>query len=103
MERIQSHGGVSSAGSLEDLDSNRSAWKAAADLINLLGFTPVSSDSSSGSTGNLLTEPGLSCGLGSLSASQLEQQKQKQSQNMTECVPVPTSEHVAEIVGRQGE
>ncbi|KAJ8876016.1 hypothetical protein PR048_023924 [Dryococelus australis] len=27
----------------------------------------------------------------------------KKSQNMTECVPVPSSEHVAEIVGRQGE
>ncbi|CAG9810795.1 unnamed protein product [Chironomus riparius] len=26
----------------------------------------------------------------------------KKSQNMTECVPVPSSEHVAEIVGRQG-
>ena len=26
----------------------------------------------------------------------------KKSANMTECVPVPTSEHVAEIVGRQG-
>jgi len=110
MERIQGHGRVSSTGSLEDLDNNRSAWKAAADLINLLGFTPTTESfgtgpgSSSGSTSNLLTEPGLSCGLGSLSLtqSQLEQQKQKQSQNMTECVPVPTSEHVAEIVGRQG-
>ena len=28
---------------------------------------------------------------------------QKRSQNMTECVPVPSSEHVAEIVGRQGK
>ena len=28
--------------------------------------------------------------------------KNKKSQNMTECVPVPSSEHVAEIVGRQG-
>nr|XP_002661028.1 RNA-binding protein MEX3D [Danio rerio] len=26
----------------------------------------------------------------------------KRSVNMTECVPVPSSEHVAEIVGRQG-
>lgn len=26
----------------------------------------------------------------------------KRSANMTECVPVPSSEHVAEIVGRQG-
>jgi hypothetical protein len=27
----------------------------------------------------------------------------KKSQNTTECVPVPSSEHVAEIVGRQGQ
>ena len=33
---------------------------------------------------------------------QLEELKTRKSQNMTECVPVPTSEHVAEIVGRQG-
>ncbi len=26
----------------------------------------------------------------------------RKSSNMTECVPVPSSEHVAEIVGRQG-
>ena len=30
-------------------------------------------------------------------------EKARKSQNMTECVPVPTSEHVAEIVGRQGK
>lgn len=29
--------------------------------------------------------------------------RSKKSQNTTECVPVPSSEHVAEIVGRQGE
>ena len=32
-----------------------------------------------------------------------ESLKSRKSQNMTECVPVPTSEHVAEIVGRQGQ
>lgn len=31
-----------------------------------------------------------------------EESRSKKSQNMTECVPVPSSEHVAEIVGRQG-
>lgn len=31
-----------------------------------------------------------------------EETRNKKSQNMTECVPVPSSEHVAEIVGRQG-
>ena len=29
--------------------------------------------------------------------------RNKKSMNMTECVPVPISEHVAEIVGRQGK
>lgn len=29
--------------------------------------------------------------------------RSKKSQNTTECVPVPSSEHVAEIVGRQGK
>ncbi|XP_078408607.1 RNA-binding E3 ubiquitin-protein ligase MEX3C [Cetorhinus maximus] len=33
---------------------------------------------------------------------QQQQQPRKKSVNMTECVPVPSSEHVAEIVGRQG-
>lgn len=32
-----------------------------------------------------------------------EESRNKKSQNMTECVPVPSSEHVAEIVGRQGK
>lgn len=31
-----------------------------------------------------------------------QEDRAKKSQNMTECVPVPSSEHVAEIVGRQG-
>ena len=35
-------------------------------------------------------------------ASQAFEDRPKKSQNMTECVPVPSSEHVAEIVGRQG-
>lgn len=33
----------------------------------------------------------------------LDEVRSKKSQNMTECVPVPSSEHVAEIVGRQGK
>src|SRR6218665_2341501 len=36
-------------------------------------------------------------------AFETERQLAKRSQNTTECVPVPSSEHVAEIVGRQGE
>lgn len=44
------------------------------------------------------------CGLSAFSSilPNLEE-RSKKSQNMTECVPVPSSEHVAEIVGRQGE
>jgi hypothetical protein len=48
-------------------------------------------------TGSLLLN-GSAVGGGSL-----EDLKGRRSQNMTECVPVPSSEHVAEIVGRQGE
>lgn len=33
----------------------------------------------------------------------MDEVRSKKSQNMTECVPVPSSEHVAEIVGRQGK
>lgn len=38
----------------------------------------------------------------SLANSIISEDRSKKSQNMTECVPVPSSEHVAEIVGRQG-
>lgn len=34
--------------------------------------------------------------------SMYDNEPRKKSVNMTECVPVPSSEHVAEIVGRQG-
>ncbi|XP_072166696.1 RNA-binding protein MEX3B-like [Diadema setosum] len=34
--------------------------------------------------------------------SALDDNRARKSSNMTECVPVPSSEHVAEIVGRQG-
>lgn len=37
-----------------------------------------------------------------LVSSVINDDRSKKSQNMTECVPVPSSEHVAEIVGRQG-
>ena len=44
-----------------------------------------------------------SLNINSATLAQLEELKTRKSQNMTECVPVPTSEHVAEIVGRQGK
>lgn len=49
--------------------------------------------------------PLVSSVLALFEAEQIQQQQQqprKKSVNMTECVPVPSSEHVAEIVGRQG-
>ena len=79
MERIQS----------SDLEDNR-AVKLAYELA-MLGL-----DNSSA-----LSMESLS--LNSHTLAQLEELKTRKSQNMTECVPVPTSEHVAEIVGRQGE
>ncbi len=37
-----------------------------------------------------------------LVASTISDEIARKTQNVTDCVPVPTSEHVAEIVGRQG-
>lgn len=66
--------------------------------LSMLGFTdPLST----------VSEPDSPAELGSfvnsLTSVGLEEVRSKKSQNMTECVPVPSSEHVAEIVGRQGK
>ncbi|XP_023036054.1 uncharacterized protein LOC6651369 isoform X3 [Drosophila willistoni] len=53
-----------------------------------------------GETNNLPLPSGSGSGL-LIPTAGLED-RSKKSQNMTECVPVPSSEHVAEIVGRQG-
>ncbi|XP_023163076.1 RNA-binding protein MEX3A isoform X1 [Drosophila hydei] len=53
-----------------------------------------------GPMNNLPLPPTTASGL--LMASVGLEDRSKKSQNMTECVPVPSSEHVAEIVGRQG-
>lgn len=45
---------------------------------------------------------GITTFANSVSSAGLDETRSKKSQNMTECVPVPSSEHVAEIVGRQG-
>ena len=45
---------------------------------------------------------GPSSNNGNLSPQSFVDEANKKSANMTECVPVPSSEHVAEIVGRQG-
>lgn len=65
--------------------------------LSMLGLTePLAS----------VSEPDSPADLGSfvnpLSSVGLDEVRSKKSQNMTECVPVPSSEHVAEIVGRQG-
>lgn len=72
-------GGVGGGGSGggETLDDQR-ALQLALDQLSLLGL-----DSDEG-------------------ASLYDSEPRKKSVNMTECVPVPSSEHVAEIVGRQG-
>lgn len=58
------------------------------------------------SISNLPTLPALpstTTASGLLMPSSNLEDRTKKSQNMTECVPVPSSEHVAEIVGRQGK
>ncbi|XP_063909741.1 RNA-binding protein MEX3B [Zophobas morio] len=64
--------------------------------LSMLGFSePLSA----------VAEPDAAADLpfvGGLTSVGLDEVRSKKSQNMTECVPVPSSEHVAEIVGRQG-
>ena len=76
--------------STDHMDMTRdSAVKLAMELANLCSFN----------NGGLDLDCDTFQGMSSLS----DDLKSKKSQNMTECVPVPSSEHVAEIVGRQGE
>ena len=84
MERIPSTTGI------QELDTDNRAVKLALELA-MLGLTDSNSV-----TDNLSIANGQTLAT-------LEELKTRKSQNMTECVPVPTSEHVAEIVGRQGE
>ncbi|XP_044737992.1 RNA-binding protein MEX3B [Chrysoperla carnea] len=65
--------------------------------LSMLGLTEPLAPTSSGPvspTGGLTSFGNSVAGL--------DDARSKKSQNMTECVPVPSSEHVAEIVGRQG-
>ena len=96
----------------ENMDSRSAAEQIALQLALLQQQDPSSSNSSSNHTQtnghslqnghiphnheNLLNGHGASGSLEDL------KNTQRRSQNMTECVPVPSSEHVAEIVGRQG-
>ncbi|KAH8269755.1 hypothetical protein KR018_000417 [Drosophila ironensis] len=63
--------------------------------INVVSAYPKSDSLSLSSAPNGLL-------LSNISAQICLEERSKKSQNMTECVPVPSSEHVAEIVGRQG-
>lgn len=66
--------------------------------LSMLGLTePMSASSAPESP------TGLNSFANSVPSVALDESRSKKSQNMTECVPVPSSEHVAEIVGRQGK
>ncbi|KAK0083439.1 hypothetical protein PV325_008778 [Microctonus aethiopoides] len=89
-----------SAGGVVSIEEQR-ALQLAFEL-SMLGF-----EGPQGSPGNVNNGPGNnnsndpSDPLQSTPSSVFEEARSKKSQNMTECVPVPSSEHVAEIVGRQ--
>ena len=70
--------------------------------LSMLGLSSESAGSGVSSTAN--SEPDTPT-ITSLPSTFIvpDESRSKKSQNMTECVPVPSSEHVAEIVGRQGE
>ena len=61
--------------------------------LSMLGISPADDD------GGPVGSPTMTTS----SYSNDDHKAMKKSANMTECVPVPSSEHVAEIVGRQGE
>lgn len=73
---------------------------ANADLVAALANQPSQQQHSPGS--GLVAGSTLNAFTSMLVAASADD-RSKKSQNMTECVPVPSSEHVAEIVGRQGE
>jgi len=83
------------------MDHRDSAVKLAMELANLCSFNNLQEQ-------NILDQQSclsdhFNIGNGQTLAQQINDElKAKKSQNMTECVPVPSSEHVAEIVGRQG-
>ena len=80
------------------MDHSNSAVKLAMELANLCAFNGMQDlDQQS------CLSDHFSLGSGQTLAQINDELKAKKSQNMTECVPVPSSEHVAEIVGRQGE
>ena len=84
--------------SATDMDTNSSAVKLAMELASLCQFNGLQDIEQHASLSDH-----FNIGNGQTLAQINDELKAKKSQNMTECVPVPSSEHVAEIVGRQGE
>merc|ERR1711936_322258 len=80
-----------------EMDHSSSAVKLAMELANLCAFNNIQD-----LEGQSCLSDHFNIGNGQTLAQINDELKAKKSQNMTECVPVPSSEHVAEIVGRQG-
>ena len=80
------------------MDHSSSAVKLAMELANLCAFNNIQD-----LEGQSCLSDHFNLGNGQTLAQINDELKAKKSQNMTECVPVPSSEHVAEIVGRQGK
>uniref|UniRef100_A0AAR2JVM2 RING-type domain-containing protein n=1 Tax=Pygocentrus nattereri TaxID=42514 RepID=A0AAR2JVM2_PYGNA len=77
-------------------EDHQEALRFALDQLSLMGLDKV--DPLDGTTGTTVSE---NCYV-DLQMLDSVLCSRKRSVNMTECVPVPSSEHVAEIVGRQG-
>merc|ERR1711963_82206 len=80
-----------------EMDHSSSAVKLAMELANLCAFNNIQD-----LEGQSCLSDHFNLGNGQTLAQINDELNARRSQNMTECVPVPTSEHVAEIVGRQG-
>lgn len=88
-----------------DIDQNGFEEQRALQLAFELSMLGLSDSGLSGPAPTLAAPaPDDSPAISSLPSSFIvpDEARSKKSQNMTECVPVPSSEHVAEIVGRQG-
>ncbi|KAG9350589.1 hypothetical protein JZ751_024478 [Albula glossodonta] len=110
VEKVDSSAGGGLVNSLDTPDSNSDSCSGVGCFVGLQMLehtsgsagSPTSCSSPSelyGSGGFHMTEPQTHTVLGEPSSVLCSR---KRSVNMTECVPVPSSEHVAEIVGRQG-
>lgn len=84
------------AGSLEEQRALQLAFE-----LSMLGLEGTGCPGSGSGTGS--GSPNDSDAMQTTPTNVFEEARSKKSQNMTECVPVPSSEHVAEIVGRQGK